>query len=119
MIDLAAIADGLVRTDAGFWETRNDAGEVIFYPAGDTGSCFGVEESSFWFAHRNDVIAAAVKRFPPCGAIFASNEIARKLLARLFAGESRAVARGRSIPFGTSILAVARATGVEPGILLV
>jgi SAM-dependent methyltransferase len=70
VIDLAAISDGLVRTAGGFWETRNDSGEPISYPPGDTSLCFEVEESSFWFAHRNDVIAAAVKRFPPRGAIF-------------------------------------------------
>lgn len=70
MIDLAAIADGLVQTRAGLWETRDDSGEAISYPAGDTDLCFDVEESSFWFAHRNDVIAAAVRRFPPRGAIF-------------------------------------------------
>lgn len=70
MIDLAAIADGLAQTGAGLWGTRNDSGEAISYPPGDTDLCFDVEEGSFWFAHRNDVIAAAVKRFPPCGAIF-------------------------------------------------
>ncbi|HXH41297.1 MAG TPA: class I SAM-dependent methyltransferase [Thermoanaerobaculia bacterium] len=70
MIDLAVIADGLVRTGAGLWETRDSSEGVLSYPSGDTDLCFGVEESSFWFAHRNEVISAAVARFPPRGAVF-------------------------------------------------
>jgi SAM-dependent methyltransferase len=53
-------------------------------PPGDTDICFSVEESSFWFAHRNDIIAAAVKRFLPCGAIFdvgSGNAFVAKALA--------------------------------------
>ena len=59
-----------MQTPAGYWAARNVSGEVISYPAGDSDLCFGVEESSFWFAHRNDVIAAAVNRFPPPGPLY-------------------------------------------------
>jgi hypothetical protein len=30
-----------------------------------SGFCFDVEDRSFWFAHRNKAIIAAVRRFPP------------------------------------------------------
>lgn len=69
MIDLGAIADGLVPDPAGYW-TAGPTEEPISYPAGDSELCAGVEESSFWFAYRNRAIAAAVARFPPRGAIF-------------------------------------------------
>jgi SAM-dependent methyltransferase len=38
-------------------------GEVAYPPRGNDDS-FRIEESSFWFSHRNDVIAAIVERFP-------------------------------------------------------
>jgi hypothetical protein len=69
VIDLATLADGLTRDDAaGLWRTGGD-GEAVSYPEGDSDLCFGVEERSFWFAHRNRAIAAAVARFPPQGLI--------------------------------------------------
>jgi hypothetical protein len=70
LIDLGSIADGIVRMPSGIWETRHGSADRISYPEEGSDLCFSVEESSFWFAHRNAVIAAAVKRFPPRGAIF-------------------------------------------------
>jgi len=70
MIDLGAIANGLVRDEAGRWVTDDAVGEAISYPSDGAHLCLGIEESSFWFAHRNDVIAEAVSRFPPKGAFF-------------------------------------------------
>ena len=41
------------------------------YPMEGNDFCFGVEEESFWFAHRNRAIVAAVRRYPPAdGPIF-------------------------------------------------
>ena len=70
MIDLGAIADGIVRTPSGIWEPRSSSAGRVSYPEEGSDLCFSVEESSFWFRHRNAVIAAAVKRFPPRGALF-------------------------------------------------
>jgi SAM-dependent methyltransferase len=41
------------------------------YPVDGNDLCFSMEEESFWFAHRNRVITAAVRRHPPAdGPIF-------------------------------------------------
>ena len=48
---------------------RRDIAEV-FYPAEGNDQCFSIEDSSFWFRHRNACILEAVKRFPPPGALF-------------------------------------------------
>jgi len=37
----------------------------VSYPADGHAGCFQVEDGSFWFRHRNDCIAAMVKRNPP------------------------------------------------------
>jgi SAM-dependent methyltransferase len=37
----------------------------VSYPLDGNQACFQIEESSFWFRHRNACIAAAVKNFPP------------------------------------------------------
>lgn len=61
----------------------------ISYPEGGHAVCREVEDSSFWFAHRNRCIVAAVERMPPCGPILD-------------------IGGGGRLRFGTSILAVAR-----------
>lgn len=38
---------------------------MISYPVAGNDFCFDVEETSFWFAHRNAAILAAVRAFPP------------------------------------------------------
>lgn len=53
--------------DAGVW--RAGATREVAYPADDHAACFGVEDASFWFRHRNRCIAAAVRRFAPAGFI--------------------------------------------------
>lgn len=58
--------DGLAYAD-GVWRS-NVLGEIS-YPAGGNDACLKVEDSSFWFAHRNRCIAAVVDLFPPRGAI--------------------------------------------------
>lgn len=53
--------------DAGLW--RAVTTRAVAYPADDHAACFGVEDASFWFRHRNRCIAAAVRRFEPAGFI--------------------------------------------------
>ena len=51
----------------GIW--RSDRVAPVAYPEGDHATCFGVEDSSFWFRHRNRCILAAVQRYRPDGFI--------------------------------------------------
>lgn len=48
----------LVRRDDGIW--ANPVGVEVSYPSDGHDRCLGVEESSFWFQHRNRCILAAV-----------------------------------------------------------
>ncbi len=41
----------------------------LSYPVDGNARCFGLEDASFWFRHRNDCILAAIRRFPPVGPI--------------------------------------------------
>jgi len=63
------IAPGLIADAAGFWRTAEET--LPSYPAGGNDAFFPIEEESFWFAHRNRAIVAAVRRHPPAdGPIF-------------------------------------------------
>ena len=59
---------GLVRTGTCSWALQGKT--EISYPRGGHASIADIEESSFWFKHRNAVIAAVVRRFPPPGPVF-------------------------------------------------
>ena len=49
--------------DDGVW--RPPGNSAVSYPDEGHDSCHGVEDDSFWFAHRNRCIAAMVENFPP------------------------------------------------------
>ena len=66
-IDLASIAPGLQLDADGIWQAPHAA--TIDYPDEANAFCFGVEEHSFWFQHRNQLIVELVRRFPPAGPI--------------------------------------------------
>jgi SAM-dependent methyltransferase len=68
MIDLTAITRNLEPTVEKIWRSKSASG--ISYPEWGNELCFAVEDSSFWFRHRNACICEAVKRFPPSGAVF-------------------------------------------------
>lgn len=53
---------------AGYWVAPYKT--PVSYPAEGNGFCFGLEEGSFWFRHRNAVLADMVSLFPPGGPIF-------------------------------------------------
>lgn len=63
MFDVSTIADQLTLSTDGIWYCT-DQGSVS-YPEQGNDACFQVEESSFWFKHRNACIAAAVRNHPP------------------------------------------------------
>lgn len=68
-MDLHDIAPTLIRDPAGYWQDTQ-AVEPLSYPVSGNDFCLEIEDSSFWFAHRNRVIVAAVNRYPPDGPIF-------------------------------------------------
>ncbi|WP_269630025.1 class I SAM-dependent methyltransferase [Pelomonas sp. BJYL3] len=63
MFDISTLADQLTLGPDGIW--RSIQQESISYPSGGNEACLQIEESSFWFRHRNACIAAAVRNFPP------------------------------------------------------
>ena len=67
-IDVRALAPSLRLDAAGYWTTG--AERAVSYPASGSNFCFAVEDRSFWFAHRNAAVVAAVKRFPPARGVF-------------------------------------------------
>lgn len=67
MQDLSALATGLTQDADGIWQAR--ARSAVDYPDEANAFCYGVEDGSFWFQHRNAVIVDAVRRFPPAGFI--------------------------------------------------
>jgi len=68
MHDLQQIAANLSLAPDGLW-TAGDPGEVS-YPEDGHPRFFAVEDRSFWFRHRNEVITAVVHADAPGGALF-------------------------------------------------
>ena len=59
---------GLRRVKDGFWRYENDV-DVSFPPAGHS-ILSEIEPNSYWFKHRNNVIASVVRQYAPDGPIF-------------------------------------------------
>jgi SAM-dependent methyltransferase len=57
----------LRRDPDGIW--RASGSRPVAYPDDGSERSFLVEDSSFWFQHRNDCIAAVARRFPPNGLV--------------------------------------------------
>lgn len=62
-MDLADIVPRCTLAPDGIWYAPNQ--ESVSYPSLGNEECFELEDSSFWFQHRNACIAAAVRQFPP------------------------------------------------------
>src|SRR5689334_24870025 len=67
-LDLSEIARNVDLGQGGLWTARTVSD--VSYPESGNDLCFAVEESSFWFRHRNNCIVEAVKSFPSAGAFF-------------------------------------------------
>ena len=67
-LDLRKIAPDLELTQDGWW-TSGTLSHVAYPEEGNAG-CFAIEDSSFWFQHRNRCILEAMRHFPPFGALF-------------------------------------------------
>ncbi len=70
MPSISEIAPNLRLDSSGIWSTSST--EAISYPEGGNQACFDLEDSSFWFKHRNACITMAARTFPPLnnGPIF-------------------------------------------------
>ena len=66
--NLREIAPNLELSPAGWWSSR-ELSEVS-YPEDGNALCFLVEDSSFWFEHRNRCILEAIRLLPPPGTFF-------------------------------------------------
>jgi SAM-dependent methyltransferase len=66
--NLEEIAPNLELGPDGWWISRRMSD--VSYPEDGNATCFAVEESSFWFEHRNHCILQALKSFPPPGVLF-------------------------------------------------
>ena len=67
MPDFYEIADNLSEVEPGIWSSGSTA--ACSYPEDGQQVCFGLEDNSFWFRHRNNAVITAVKKFPPEGFI--------------------------------------------------
>jgi len=65
---LREIGTNLELHSEGWW--TSEALSDVSYPEDGNVFCFMVEESSFWFRHRNHCILEAIRQFPPDGALF-------------------------------------------------
>lgn len=62
------ITSNLERRDNGIWVARDQ--RDVSYPEAGNDACFAVEDTSFWFRHRNAVITELVTRTSPSDAFF-------------------------------------------------
>lgn len=67
-VSLQEIAPNLELCSGGWWASPTVSD--VSYPEEGNNLCFSVEESSFWFEHRNRCILEVMKLFPPAGAFF-------------------------------------------------
>ena len=52
----------------GIWYSKDKS--FVSYPEEGNSMCFQIEENSFWFNHRNNIILEVIKKFPPNGCFF-------------------------------------------------
>lgn len=67
-IDISKFAENLVNNN-GVWSPSQDQ-DKISYPEDGNSVCYQIEDSSFWFNHRNKCIESCLKIFHDKGSIF-------------------------------------------------
>ena len=67
-MEVREIATSVNRGEDGIWYSRLRSS--ISYPEGGNDTYFELEDTSFWFNHRNRCIVELFKRFPPGGLFF-------------------------------------------------
>ncbi len=68
LMNLRSIAPNLELDPHGWWTSTGVS--KVAYPEEGNSLCFAVEDTSFWFQHRNRCIVKALEQFPPPGVIF-------------------------------------------------
>ena len=68
MTEITTISKNLTKDSSGIWVARSQA--EISYPSEGNEACFAVEDTSFWFRHRNNVISHLVKEIAPENTFF-------------------------------------------------
>jgi SAM-dependent methyltransferase len=61
-VDLARLGRGLAQDPTGIWRASTARDRRLSFPEDGHDACLGIEEASFWFAHRNACITAALAR---------------------------------------------------------
>jgi SAM-dependent methyltransferase len=59
----------LFRHPDGYW-VGDGPSLAVSYPSEDNDTLFDIEDGSFWFSHRNEVIRTLMSRYPPAGPFF-------------------------------------------------
>lgn len=67
-MDLTTLSPKLAQHADGVWRPHVATEKNLSFPEHGHDECFEIEDTSFWFAHRNDLLASALKRFPMDGA---------------------------------------------------
>lgn len=62
-MDIQGLFRGLTQNQYGILCSAGEA--ELSYPEDGNALCFGLEDRSFWFRHRNEIIAETIKRYPP------------------------------------------------------
>jgi len=68
VIDIQKLTTKLEDNGDGLWVAHDQ--KEVSYPRDGNESCLGIEDNSFWFSHRNNVITSLVKAFFPNGVVF-------------------------------------------------
>jgi SAM-dependent methyltransferase len=127
-MNLDSLTKNMVLHEKGFWATDKKS-DSISYPDEGNELLAEIEEESFWFSHRNDVITTGVKNFPPSGVIFdiggGNGFVAKGLIDAGFdcalvepgiSGASKAVERGVENIFCATIESIGIEKKSIPGI---
>ena len=67
-VNLSEIACNIEEQADGVW--RASSNSSVSYPEDGNDACFAVEDSSFWFRHRNACLLELLKSYPPSGTFF-------------------------------------------------
>ena len=68
VLSLRNLAANLEQDHRGLWVSKNRSD--VSYPSSDNELCYQIEDTSFWFQHRNRCIANCVRAYPPSGVVF-------------------------------------------------
>jgi 2-polyprenyl-3-methyl-5-hydroxy-6-metoxy-1,4-benzoquinol methylase len=68
MLSIEKITTNLEHDKRGFWVSKNQSD--ISYPDHGNRHYIKIEDTSFWFRHRNNCIVSAMHQYPPSGSIF-------------------------------------------------